>query len=171
MFNGPQLVIKSTILTSLLIAITCLWATAPVARANSLAATSPSQGSPGAEVNSSQPAQEHEDDAEEACRVNPGFPDSILQWCSTITRHAEQNDLSPDMIAALILQESGGDHLAFSHSGAVGLMQVMPRDGIAAGFMCVNGPCFTSRPTIQELQDPEFNISFGTRYLASLLSR
>ncbi len=171
MFNGPQLVIKSTILTSLLIAITCLWATAPVARANSLAATSPSQGSPGAEVNSSQPTQGHEDDIVEACRVNTGFPDSILQWCSTITRHAEQNDLSPDLIAALILQESGGDHLAFSHSGAVGLMQVMPRDGIAAGFMCVNGPCFASRPTIQELQDPEFNISYGTRFLASLLSR
>jgi len=44
------------------------------------------------------------------------------------------------LIAAVILQESGGDPSAYSSSGAVGLMQVMPRDGIAAEFMCVNGP-------------------------------
>jgi hypothetical protein len=50
-------------------------------------------------------------------------------------------------------------------------MQVMPRDGIASSFMCKNGPCFTDRPTTAELQDPEFNISFGTRMLAKLLQR
>jgi soluble lytic murein transglycosylase-like protein len=67
-----------------------------------------------------------------------------------------------------MLQESGGDPQAYSHSGAVGLMQVMPRDGIAATFNCTNGPCFASRPTIAELQDPEYNIAFGTRMLAGL---
>jgi soluble lytic murein transglycosylase-like protein len=67
-----------------------------------------------------------------------------------------------------MLQESGGNHLAYSHSGAVGLLQVMPRDGIAAGFMCKNGPCFAKRPTISELQDPEFNINYGAGMLSGL---
>ena len=70
-----------------------------------------------------------------------------------------------------MLMESGGNPLAYSRSGAVGLMQVMPRDGIAASFQCVNGPCFASRPTIAELQDPEFNVEYGTRMLAGLFAR
>ena len=50
-------------------------------------------------------------------------------------------------------------------------MQVMPRDGLAASFMCVNGPCFANRPTTEQLQDPEFNISYGTKMLAELVSK
>ena len=73
--------------------------------------------------------------------------------------------------AAVIWQESGGDPAAYSHSGAVGLMQVMPRDGIAAAFMCPNGPCFANRPAITELEDPEFNISYGVGMLAGLYQR
>jgi hypothetical protein len=109
--------------------------------------------------------------ANQGCRVSDRFPPNILQWCSLITHYAEKNNLSPDLIAALIVQESGGKPLAYSHSGAVGLMQVMPRDGIATKFMCKNGPCFANRPTIAELQDPEFNISYGTRMLAGLYNR
>ena len=105
------------------------------------------------------------------CQVSSDFPGSILEWCGLISQYAERNSLDPDLVAAVILQESGGQHLAYSHSGAVGLMQVMPRDGIAETFMCKNGPCFSSRPTINELQDPEFNIAFGTRMLAGLENR
>jgi soluble lytic murein transglycosylase-like protein len=53
----------------------------------------------------------------------------------------------------------------------VGLMQVMPRDGLAASFECINGPCFASRPTIEELQDPSFNVEYGVRMLAGLNAR
>ena len=70
-----------------------------------------------------------------------------------------------------MLQESGGDPQAYSSSGAVGLMQVMPNDGLAAGFLCSGGPCFANRPSIEELQDPEFNIDYGTRMLASLVDK
>ena len=70
-----------------------------------------------------------------------------------------------------MLQESGGDAMAYSSSGAVGLMQVMPRDGIAASFECINGPCFASRPTIEELQNPEYNVEYGTRMLAGLVNK
>lgn len=106
-----------------------------------------------------------------ACEVSPKFPDKILRWCELITEQANRRGLPPDLIAALILQESGGNPTAYSKSGAVGLMQVMPRDGLAAGFMCVNGPCFSNRPTIAELEDPGFNVSYGTKMLAGLLNK
>lgn len=103
-----------------------------------------------------------------SCQVSPEFPQKILKWCSLITRYATERNLEPDLLAALILQESGGNPGAYSNSGAVGLMQVMPRDGIAASFDCPNGPCFKNRPTMAQLKDPEFNVAYGTKMLAGL---
>lgn len=121
------------------------------------------------------PASQEKPDKKKAqasnCQVSQQFPESVRQWCSLITKQARTNALEPNLIAALILQESGGDPKAYSRSGAVGLMQVMPRDGLAANFQCPNGPCFASRPTIAELQNPQFNVTYGTRMLASLISR
>ena len=105
------------------------------------------------------------------CAVSSRFPESILQWCGLNTHYAAQNGLSPDLVAALIWQESGGKPAVYSRSGAVGLMQVMPSDGVAASFMCINGPCFSDRPTGKQLEDPEFNIAFGTKYLARQVNR
>lgn len=109
--------------------------------------------------------------SEAKCKLSSEYPQSIQQWCSQITHYAEKKSLDPGLIAAVMLQESGGNPAAYSKSGAVGLMQVMPRDGLAASFMCVNGPCFASRPSIQELQDPDFNIEYGTKMLAGLVSK
>jgi soluble lytic murein transglycosylase-like protein len=105
------------------------------------------------------------------CQINPNYPETILQWCGLITDYAEQRGLEPNLIAALIWQESGGKPQAYSSSGAVGLMQIMPSDGLAASFQCINGPCFSNRPTITELEDPEFNIAYGTKMLAGLQAR
>jgi hypothetical protein len=99
------------------------------------------------------------------CRVSNDFPPEVLRWCDSITRHAEQNGFSPDLIAALIWHESGGNPKAYSADGAVGLMQVMPRDGKASNFQCKKGSCFQDRPTIAELKEPDFNIQFGTQLL------
>jgi soluble lytic murein transglycosylase-like protein len=106
-----------------------------------------------------------------ACPLSQKYPAAILQWCALIQKYAQENELPSELIAAVMLQESGGNPLSYSGSGAVGLLQVMPRDGIAASFQCANGPCFASRPSIAELQDPEYNISFGTRMLANLLRK
>lgn len=106
-----------------------------------------------------------------ACFVSEKYPESIRKWCDLITSFSNQHNLDPDLIAALIWQESGGNSLAYSHSGAVGLMQVMPRDGLAASFLCKNGPCFRNRPSIQELQDPSFNVNYGTSMLAGLYQK
>lgn len=105
------------------------------------------------------------------CNLAAGYPEKILRWCNLITRYAEENGLPPNLVAAVILVESAGDPNAYSRSGAVGLMQVMPRDGLATAFQCQNGPCFSSRPSTEELFDPEFNIRYGTRLLASYLQR
>jgi len=106
-----------------------------------------------------------------ACTLPTSYPQDVLQWCDLIEDSAQEAGLPAALIAAVILQESGGDPLAYSSSGAVGLMQVMPRDGIAAEFMCVNGPCFASRPTIEELQDPAYNIAYGSQMLAGLYAK
>jgi hypothetical protein len=121
--------------------------------------------------NETDPADANLDPADPTCRVSGEFPWKILRWCQQISQQAQKYKLEPDLIAAVIFLESGGDELAYSHSGAVGLMQVMPRDGIAASFTCANGPCFQSRPTIDQLQDPAYNIAYGTRLLAGLVKR
>ena len=105
------------------------------------------------------------------CTLSTGFPAAVRQWCPQIEAAAQEVGLPAALIASVIVQESGGDPTAYSSSGAVGLMQVMPRDGLAADFMCVNGPCFASRPTIAELEDPAYNIQFGSQYLAGLVEK
>ncbi len=126
-------------------------------------ATAEQSSAPQQPAGSSEPADQ--------CAINPGYPDSVQQWCTLISRYSGQNGLDPNLIAAVILQESGGNPNAYSNNGAVGLMQVMPRDGLAAGFMCINGPCFSARPSINELYDPEFNIAYGTQMLAGLIKK
>jgi soluble lytic murein transglycosylase-like protein len=117
------------------------------------------------------PADQGEPASGNGCALPQRYPDSIRQWCDWIERYAAEVGLEPRLVAAVMLQESGGKADAYSHSGAVGLMQVMPRDGLAAEFMCNGRPCFSSRPSMDELFDPEYNISYGTRMLASLVSR
>lgn len=114
---------------------------------------------------------ESNDKDSKKCLVSGNYPDSIRQWCKLITEYSRKNNLDPDLIAALIWQESGGNSTAYSRSGAVGLMQVMPKDGIAATFQCKNGPCFANRPSIKELQDPDYNVKFGTGMLAGLVKK
>ncbi|MEA4906515.1 MAG: lytic transglycosylase domain-containing protein [Chloroflexi bacterium] len=105
------------------------------------------------------------------CALPGQYPDSVRQWCGLIQQHAAQAGVDARLVAAVITQESGGNPDAYSKSGAVGLMQVMPRDGLASSFTCINGPCFSSRPSTQELYDPEFNISYGTQMLAGLIQK
>jgi hypothetical protein len=170
---GPQLVIMGTILGSIFIGIFTFtitkkinWSDASNNSINLKTENIESSFSPG-ESTTEEPVVI--DQAQ--CLVSNNFPESILQWCLEISKYSAEYDLSPNLIAAVMLQESGGDPFAYSHSGAVGLMQIMPRDGIASSFMCINGPCFTSRPSIVELQNPEFNIEYGTRMLANLRAR
>jgi soluble lytic murein transglycosylase-like protein len=168
MNNGPSLVLRGTIIGSLVVGLLGwllaghikIFSEAEVAYAASATTTEEPTQAP-AEI---QPVGEK-------CAVNSSYPARIQGWCEIITHDADLAGLSPNLVAAVILQESGGNADAFSASGAVGLMQVMPRDGIAATFECINGPCFASRPTIEELLDPSFNVEYGTKMLARLITR
>jgi soluble lytic murein transglycosylase-like protein len=157
MSNAPSLVIRGTLVGCFLLALVG-WFLAGQIELSPTGEVAYAASADAAENNS--PAVD--------CQVSLNFPEEVRQWCSLITAKAIQAELPADLIAAVILQESGGDAGAYSKSGAVGLMQVMPRDGIAASFECINGPCFASRPTIAELQDPEFNIEYGSQMLAGL---
>src|SRR5512143_1598898 len=106
-----------------------------------------------------------------ACSLPQRYPAAIQQWCGLIEQYAAKYELDAGLVAAVMLQESGGDPQAYSHSGAVGLMQVMPRDGLASQFQCSGHPCFSARPSMAELFDPEFNISDGLRMLAGLIEK
>jgi len=158
---GPWLVIRGTAIMGILmiLVIRSLISMPVLASASDEAPAVSENSDPSASWNTSD------------CHVSSKFPPTILQWCAPITQYAESAGLSPNLIAAVMLQESGGKPAAYSASGAVGLMQVMPRDGIAASFTCANGPCFANRPSMQELFDPDFNIQYGVRMLAGLFSR
>jgi soluble lytic murein transglycosylase-like protein len=178
---GPRLVIPGTLISGSALAIflflitTGMTLPATVNSSNTLSALQ--SGSANAAAESLQASQASLAAAASlpsesaGCQVSDKFPSKILQWCELITSYAIQNSLSPDLIASVIWQESGGNPTAYSKSGAVGLMQVMPKDGKAAAFMCVNGPCFSNRPSTAELNDPEFNVAYGTEMLAELYQR
>jgi len=103
-------------------------------------------------------------------RLSLEFPNSIQKWKDIIEQNSIKYNLDANLIASVIFQESGGNPFAYSSSGAVGLMQIMPRDGVAAGFICNGIPCFQSRPSIQELNDPQFNIEYGAKMLKDLFN-
>lgn len=113
----------------------------------------------------------NEVESRDECAYQRNYPAGVGQWCWLIEESAAQFGVEPLLIAAVMKVESGGQPQVISHSGAVGLMQVMPRDGVAAGFQCINGPCFSSRPTSAELMEPAFNIMYGTRMLAGLIGQ
>jgi len=102
-------------------------------------------------------------------QLSAKYPQSIQKWREEIEYSTDQYEIDPNLIAAIMLQESGGQPTVVSISGAVGLMQIMPRDGIASEFICGNHPCFKNRPSMSELFKPDFNIDFGTQLLASLM--
>lgn len=178
---GPRLVIPGTLITSTLLAILLLLLSAGtsypppvVVKAADAVPATPHPARPENSSDGSQPAVVEPSISGQAvggCQVSDRFPAKVLQWCSLVSAYADKNGLDPNLVTALIWQESGGNPQAISKSGAVGLMQVMPQDGQAANFMCVNGPCFSSRPTTSQLLEPEFNISYGTRMLAQLINK
>lgn len=71
-----------------------------------------------------------------------------------IVREAKKNGLRPELVAAVIQQESKFEPRAKSPAGAVGLMQLLPRTGRWMG--------------VSNLRNPEQNIIAGTKYLRYL---
>ena len=84
----------------------------------------------------------------------------------TILEEARTHDLDPGLVVAVIEVESAGYHLAVSHVGAMGLMQLLPSTGKElADRMGIEwkGP--------DTLFDPSINVKLGTAYLRQLTDR
>lgn len=119
------------------------------------------------------------------CGINTRWPQSIKQWCGWLTYYARLNGYDPDWAAAQMWQESGGNPNAQSNKCATGLIQVMPSDGkltsaTNSGYCdLTNGTnanykeyysgVFRNRPTIAQLRDPEYNLSWGLNYMGNLI--
>ena len=89
-----------------------------------------------------------------------------LMLARTIVREARAHDLEPDLVVAVIEVESAGYHLAVSHVGAMGLMQLLPATGRElADKLEIDwlGP--------DTLFDPSTNVRLGTAYLRELADR
>ncbi len=89
-----------------------------------------------------------------------------LEYEKIVVGHAENYRLDPQLVAAVIYQESKFDAGAVSASGAVGLMQLLPAtaQGIADR---TGGSGWHER----DLVDPELNVRYGSWYLRHLLDK
>jgi soluble lytic murein transglycosylase len=89
-----------------------------------------------------------------------------LRHEDVIRQQADDKDLDPALIAAVIYAESRFQEGQVSRAGAIGLMQVTPD---TARFIArrSGGTAFT----IADLDEPQINIAYGTFYLRYLHDR
>lgn len=93
-------------------------------------------------------------------------PEHIQEISKSILAESKNYDYDPMFLTALIITESSFDRKARSNRGAIGLMQIVPRTGVAMATekkMKWNG-----NPT---LYNPQINIALGTYYLNKLHNR
>ncbi len=85
-----------------------------------------------------------------------------LEHKEYIEKYAAEYEIPTELLAAVILTESGFDHTAKSRAGAVGLMQLLPS---TAEEICGR---MKLEYTEQLLTDPESSIKIGAYYLRYL---
>ncbi len=90
-------------------------------------------------------------------RVKKEFFSAQVPYGSIIYREAKRNDLSPELVAAVIEAESDFRPRLVSNKNALGLMQIVPETGRLMGA--------------DDLFNPVDNITAGTKYLRYLLDR
>ena len=98
--------------------------------------------------------------AESSSFLSSYWGPTITQWDELIAYYAGQRGLDPDLVAAIIYEESHGLANQVSLAGAVGLMQVMPQE---AGF--------SWRPKAAELLKPRVNLYWGTRTFSQVMQQ
>jgi soluble lytic murein transglycosylase-like protein len=82
---------------------------------------------------------------------------ALADFQSLIQQTAQKYGLDPNLLAAVVNQESGGDPNAHSSVGAQGLMQLMPATAASLG--------------VTNSFDPQQNLDAGARYLSGLLTQ
>src|SRR6202011_3917949 len=57
--------------------------------------------------------------------LGTGVPDSVRRWDGLIEKYSAEFRLDPNLVAAVMMTESGGNPSATSAKGGIGLMQVI----------------------------------------------
>lgn len=83
-----------------------------------------------------------------------------------VEKYSASSKIEPELVLALMKQESVFDFKAHSWANAYGLMQLIP--ATAKEMASQKNELFTNN---QQLFDPEFNIKLGTHYLKELSTR
>jgi soluble lytic murein transglycosylase len=102
-------------------------------------------------------------------RAQPDFVQRLrypLEYDQIVRTHAENYDLDPAMLAAVIYTESRFHADARSAAGALGLMQLLP-DTARGIAIRTGGKGFV----VDDLFDPEINVRYGSWYLRNLLRK
>ena len=86
---------------------------------------------------------------------------------STIENYSSRWKVDKFLAVAVMKVESNFSEEAHSHSGAVGLMQIMPETAAWIAYQLGEVP-EEAADDIKNLRDPETNIRYGTWYLAEL---
>ncbi len=94
------------------------------------------------------------------------LPPDVRRHAEVVVRAAARHGVDADLLASMLLIESGGDPEAESPAGASGLMQIMP--ATARRIAEVRG---IDAPGPKQLVDPELNVDLGAWYLARQLER
>ena len=89
-----------------------------------------------------------------------------LAFWDLIRQKAQERELDPYLVVALIRQESLFDARARSPAAALGLMQLIPATAARVAVRLGLPP-----PSQERLFDPEINLTLGTQYLKELLER
>lgn len=86
-----------------------------------------------------------------------GAPSSVLRWRALVEDEtaADSSNINPDLILAMIWQESAGNPRARGAAGEIGLMQLMPATAADVGV-----------PNPSDLLVPEINVRAGIDYMA-----
>lgn len=90
----------------------------------------------------------------------PWLPKTVDHWREGLERLGAANKVDPELLAIIVLVESGGNPVAKSRSGALGLMQIIPLTGkhIATQRKLPEQP-------VEKLTDPDYNMDFGSWYI------
>jgi soluble lytic murein transglycosylase len=89
-----------------------------------------------------------------------------LRYSTIVRGHAQNYNLNPALLAAVIDEESKFRADAKSSAGAIGLMQLLP--ATAKGIAIHTGG---STFVVSDLYNPEINVRYGAWYLHHLLQK
>ena len=87
----------------------------------------------------------------------PAVADTLRRFEGSIARAARETNVDPELILAVVMEESAGNPDAVSSKGAIGLMQLLPGTARDVG--------------VQDPLQPAQNIAGGARYLKMMLDR